>query len=77
MSSLLRVAVTPRRVELAPGASATMEVRIINTSPVVARYAVTVVGPAERWSTVEPPELDEAVMPNDDATGSSPSPRPP
>jgi hypothetical protein len=66
MPTLLRVEVSPRGVELAPGASVTLGVRVINTSRVVERYAVTVVGPAEQWATVEPMELP--LMPDTEGT---------
>jgi len=68
MSNLLRVGVTPKRLELTPGDSATVEVRIVNTSQVVARYLISVVGPAAAWSTVDPPQLEEGVMPDREAT---------
>jgi hypothetical protein len=62
----LRVELSSSTVDLEPGVSASLTVRIVNTSQIVERYAVTVVGPAERWSTVAPGELP--LMPDTEGT---------
>lgn len=66
MARLLRVELSSSAVDLEPGVSASVTVRIVNTSQIVERYAVTVVGPAERWSTVAPAELP--LMPDTEGT---------
>jgi hypothetical protein len=66
MARLLRVELSSNAVDLEPGASASLTVRIVNTSQIVERYLITVVGPAERWSTVAPAELP--LMPDTDGT---------
>jgi hypothetical protein len=66
MARLLRVELSSNAVDLEPGTAASLTVRIVNTSQIVERYAITVVGPAERWSTVTPAELP--LMPDDEGT---------
>jgi hypothetical protein len=66
VARLLRVELSSSAVDLEPGVSASVTVRIVNTSQIVERYAVTVVGPAERWSTVAPAELP--LMPDTEGT---------
>jgi hypothetical protein len=66
VARLLRVELSSSAVDLEPGAPVSLTVRIVNTSQIVERYAVTVVGPAERWSTVVPAELP--LMPDTEGT---------
>jgi|GEM_PF-3039688 len=52
------VVLTPERVGVTPGTTATASVRVRNDGSVVDVFAVDVVGETSGWTTVEPPSLN-------------------